>query len=647
MNKLIRYFSSKYLAAWVILLSDVSLVFVSYVVASILRYNFEIQQIEFSRLLIHGALSTAIYAVIFFTSGTSTAVLRHSGLLDLIKVVKSSFLACLILVAVASVLLYGFEYRGIWLIPKSILIIQFLLASFLLCLSRLIAKATYAAFLRNNSDLKVNILIFGAGESGRITCQTILSGRTQKRELRNVIGFVDDNKSLQGKSLEGLPIYPANRALSGKFITNQKINQVIISTQRISPERKAEVTDICLEHGVEIKEIPPYDRWIHGELSMGQIQPVKIQNLLGRSEIELTSENIERELKSKIILITGGAGSIGRELVRQALYFHPNKIIVLDQAETPLYDLKIELLDEFEDAKNLCEFVVGDINDQDRIRYVFSRFTPEIVFHAAAYKHVPLMEVNPFEAAKTNILGTRIVADLAIENGVQKFVLVSTDKAVNPTNVMGATKRVSEMYIQALSTESSRTKFVTTRFGNVLGSSGSVIPLFQKQIEQGGPVTLTHKDITRFFMTTTEACNLVLEAGSMGEDGEIFVFDMGKPVKIYDLARKMIQLSGLKVGDDIVIEITGLRPGEKLYEEVLANKENTIPTHHDKILKALNTEVESEKIRSFIIELENQLSLDDALVLVATLKKMVPEFISNNSEFGQLDSVQSKLVNEA
>ena len=636
MNKLIQYFTGKYLAAWVVMVSDTALVFIAYVLSAILRFNFELGHILFNELVIHGLLATAVYVGIFSISRTSTTVLRHSGLNDLIRVFRSSAIACLVLLGIASLLLYGFEYRGIWLIPKSIIIIQFLIAAFLLSLSRLIAKATYSAFLRNNSDLKNNVLIFGAGESGRITCQTILAERYGVKEITAVIGFIDDNKYLQGKSLEGLPIYSIENGLSSKFLSKNNVSQLVLSIEHMDAKRKRQITNLALQSNLTVKEIPPYDRWIHGELSIKQIQTIRIESLLGRNEIALNSDNIQRELKYRTILITGGAGSIGSELARQAMYFQPKKVIIVDQAETALNDLFLSLQIEFPKQISSYELIVGDINNEARVRFIFEKHRPEMVFHAAAYKHVPMMEMNPLEAIRTNVFGTKSVTDMSVEYGVKKFVLVSTDKAVNPTNIMGASKRIAEMYTQTLSRDIVKTKFVITRFGNVLGSSGSVIPLFKKQIDQGGPVTITHKDITRYFMTISEACNLVLEAGSLGNKGEIFVFDMGEPVKIYDLAKKMIQLSGGGSGG-IQIETIGLRPGEKLYEEMLANQENTIPTHHEKILKANIGPVDDKEINKLMTALSRCLSKNQILEMVQIMKKMVPEYKSNNSEFARLD----------
>jgi FlaA1/EpsC-like NDP-sugar epimerase len=386
---------------------------------------------------------------------------------------------------------------------------------------------------------------------------------------------------------------------------------------------------------VRVLNVPPASRWINGELSFNQIKSIKIEDLLEREPIKLDEEIIKAQIENKIILITGAAGSIGSELARQCSKYHPKKLFLLDQAETPLHELDLEFNDLL--IKPKYEVVIADVRQIDRMRKVFNTFKPDIVFHAAAYKHVPMMENNPSESILTNILGTKIVADLSVEFNVEKFVFVSTDKAVNPTSVMGASKRIAEIYIQSLGKTAS-TKFITTRFGNVLGSNGSVIPRFKKQIDQGGPITITHPDISRYFMTIPEASQLVLEASSMGKGGEIFVFDMGGSVKIVDLARKMILLLGLKEGKDISIVYTGLRPGEKLYEELLANTENTLPTHHNQILIGKVREYAYSQVKKIIEELIQSFDTQNNELIVQRMKDLVPEFISNNSVFQKLDN---------
>ena len=409
---------------------------------------------------------------------------------------------------------------------------------------------------------------------------------------------------------------------------------MIIAVQKISPIRKQQIIELCLNNNTKILTIPPVSKWINGELSFKQIKKVKIDDLLEREVIELDKHKISADLANKTILITGAGGSIGSEMVRQIAEFPHKKIILIDQAETALYNLEVELKESYVSAN--FEFILVDIQNAARMNKIFNHFKPDIVFHAAAYKHVPVMEENPYEAISTNVNGTKIIADLSIECNVQKFVMVSTDKAVNPTNVMGASKRIAEMYIQSLN-QKAKTKFITTRFGNVLGSNGSVIPLFNEQISKGGPVTITHPDITRYFMTIPEACQLVLEAGNMGKGGEIYIFDMGDSIKIVDLAKKMIMLSGLTLGKDIQIVYTGLRPGEKLFEELLNNQENTIPTHHPKIMIAKVQQTDAAEISNAVDSIIKQLTEQDNYSLVKKMKDIVPDYISQNSVYESLD----------
>jgi len=394
-----------------------------------------------------------------------------------------------------------------------------------------------------------------------------------------------------------------------------------------------EITDDLLAYSVTVKIVPAVDKWIDGKLHAGQIQHVKIEDLLERNPIKINNPTVSRYLKGKTVFVTGAAGSIGSEIARQVSDCTVKKLILIDQSESQLYDLQQEFI---LNKKNDINAEIADIRDKERVDRLFKKYQPEIIFHAAAYKHVPLMEANPYEAVRVNVNGTKILSDLALEYGVEKFVMISTDKAVNPTNVMGTTKRVAEMYTSCLA-EAGKTKFITTRFGNVLGSNGSVVPLFRKQIESGGPITVTHKDITRFFMTISEACHLVLEAGVMGNGGEIYVLDMGESVKIYDVAIQMIQLSGLRFPEDINIEITGLRPGEKLYEELLANDENTLPTYHEKIMIAQVPTINKADVKN---KIDSCCQANDALEnieIVSLLKDLVPEYKSNNSEYEKLD----------
>jgi len=438
-------------------------------------------------------------------------------------------------------------------------------------------------------------------------------------------------RSKQGKKLEGSTIYGINKL--DELLQNNNVAHSIVSVQNFSPIRKQHIVDICLNYNTKVLTVPPVTNWINGELSFKQIKKVQIEELLERDPIQLSKENIKQQLSNKVILVTGAAGSIGSEIIRQIVRFNPKKIILLDHAESPLYDMEMELHDKY---KQSYEVVMGDIRNKERMKNVFRTFQPQIVFHAAAYKHVPMMENNPSESILTNVFGTKMLADLSVEHKVEKFVMISTDKAVNPTNVMGASKRVAEIYAQSLNKRSD-TKFITTRFGNVLGSNGSVIPRFRQQIENGGPVTITHPDITRYFMTIPEACQLVLEAGAMGKGGEIFIFDMGDSVKIVDLATKMIKLSGLTLDKDIRIVYTGLRPGEKLYEELLADQENTLPTHHKQIMVAKVKEYDFETMSVAIKELIDLFETQDNQSIVKKMKQLVPEFKSNNSVYEKLD----------
>ena len=472
------------------------------------------------------------------------------------------------------------------------------------------------------------MIIYGAGISGLITKRTIeKDGRLNYK----IVAFIDDNKKKDGTRMEGVTVTHTSKLES--LIRDEGVNNLIIAIQQPNEENRKHVVEICLTNGLKVSKVPTPKSWINGEFSTKQISRVNIEDLLGRRPIVLDENRISNQLTGQTILVSGAAGSIGSGLVKQIARYNPGKLILLDQAESPLYDLQIEL---GATQQNLnFEVVIGDIRSAERMERVFDFFRPDFVFHAAAYKHVPMMENNPSEAVLTNVLGTKNLVDLSKRFEVKKFVMISTDKAVNPTNVMGASKRIAEIYAQMANKEG-MTRFVTTRFGNVLGSNGSVIPLFQRQIEQGGPITVTDERVTRFFMTIPEACQLVLEAGSMGEGGEIFVFDMGESVKIIDLAKKMIQLSGLQLGKDIEIRVTGLRPGEKLYEELLAKEENTIATHHPKILKANVRDEDVAQIEAInvLIGLFETQKNDE---IVAKMKQIVPEFISNNSDYEKLD----------
>ncbi|MCK5764972.1 MAG: polysaccharide biosynthesis protein, partial [Bacteroidales bacterium] len=448
-----------------------------------------------------------------------------------------------------------------------------------------------------------------------------------------VVAFVDDKPGKVGKKMEGVSIYASKRL--AELLGRWPGAQFIISPQNLPQSRRQEIIETCLEHNIKVLNVPPVSQWINGELSFKQIRQVKIEDLLGRDVIQLDKEPVSKDLAGRNVLITGASGSIGSEIVRQVAGYAINKLILLDQAESPLFLLELECAEKF-GTKDI-EIIVADICDEERMEQIFQTFKPQLIYHAAAYKHVPMMEANPSEAVRTNVFGTRLLANLAVRFKVEKFIMISTDKAVKPTSVMGASKRIAEMYTQAMNSKNG-TRFITTRFGNVLGSNGSVIPLFRDQISKGGPVTVTHPEITRYFMTIPEACQLVLEAGAMGKGGEIFIFDMGQSIKIVDLAKKMIMLSGLTLGSDIQIRYTGLRPGEKLYEELLNDEENTLPTHHPQIMIARERGFDLETLSAKVKELIAFSDSMDGLSIVKKMKEIAPEFKSRNSVYEQLDT---------
>ncbi|MCX6240028.1 MAG: nucleoside-diphosphate sugar epimerase/dehydratase [Bacteroidia bacterium] len=565
-------------------------------------------------------------------------IIRHTATLDIQRILYSLLLSSglLTIITLSSI---GSGLTSPFMIPFSVLIIHFILCVFLMTWTRLLVRLIYQN-LRLYDKKEVRVMIMGAGELGQVSLTALERSANPNYK---VIGFIDDNQQLQGKTKAGIPICSLQKAF-GSIISSQQVDEIILAVNRggMSDEKVRNLMDLCISRKIVIKEIPPVNDWLTGGLNARQLRHMNIEDLLGRDVIAFDSEGIRERLKESVILVTGGAGSIGSELVRQLLMFDARKVVIVDQAESALYDLQHELLAKGYKSNRFVA-MVGDVTNFFRMVQLFERYHPHLVFNAAAYKHVPLMEENPFEAIRVNVGGTQLLANLSIKYGVKKFVMISTDKAVNPTNVMGASKRICEMYIQSQSQlEGIKTHFITTRFGNVLGSNGSVVPLFSKQIVAGGPVTLTHRDITRYFMTIPEACQLVLEAGFMGSGGEIFVFDMGKPVKIYDLAVKMITLAGLEPGRDIEIRETGLRPGEKLYEELLATKENTLPTYHKKILIGKTRECNPVLIHHEVLALLNLLKSATDDQLVSAMKKLVPEFISQNSTFERLDQTISE-----
>lgn len=627
MYRIFKLFWDYNLPRWFILCIDLLICAFALTLAFVIRFDFDaLPQADAQNLPYDFLIVLGIRTVFFVISKTYKGVVRYTSTRDAGRIFVVLILGSILIFSLNLLSLFT---RQVYFIPNSVIIIDALVSLFLLISSRLAIKALYFES-KNPAREKMNVIIYGAGEAGIITKRTLDRDAAIKYK---VVGFIDDDEKKQGRSIEGAFVYSANKLT--ELIQENNVEFVIISIQKISIKKKNEIADTCLTNNVRVLNVPPATKWINGELSFNQIKSIRIEDLLEREPIKLDEDIIAAQLRDKIILITGAAGSIGSELARQCARFGPRKLFLLDQAESPLHELELEFTDKL--IKPPFEVVIADVRQVDRLRNVFNTFQPQIVFHAAAYKHVPMMENNPSESILTNILGTKNVADLAVEFGVEKFVFVSTDKAVNPTNVMGASKRIAEIYIQSLGKNSS-TKFITTRFGNVLGSNGSVIPRFKKQIEQGGPITITHPEITRYFMTIPEASQLVLEAAGMGKGGEIFVFDMGVSVKIVDLARKMIMLVGLKEGKDISIVYTGLRPGEKLYEELLANTENTLPTHHNQILIGKVREYAYEEVKKIIEELIKSFDTQNNDLIVQRMKDLVPEFKSNNSIFQKLDT---------
>ena len=578
-------------------------------------------------------ISILIYFTIgFLLAGSYKGLVRYTGFKDIESISKTT-IGVFIALCISKLLINNISF-----LKYFDRFFQNYLTTFIICVvalvfiifGRLIIRRIYNEYLRPQPN-KINVIIYGAGDAGPITQNALYQDTSTQY---NIVSFADDSLSKIGKAINGVRIRKPEDVFNKGFIEKFHVNMIILAMPSLNIDKRNEIVNSLLDLGVSVKSVPHVDSWINGnQLNFNQIQDIKIEDLLERDPIVLGKENVKHELEGKVVMVTGAAGSIGSEICRQVLQHNPKCLVMFDQAESPMYDLQFELNNE-EPYKHIAvpkEFIVGNVKDINKMTEVFQKFQPQVIYHAAAYKHVPLMESFPYEAVFVNVFGTKIMADLSIKYGVDKFVMISTDKAVNPTNVMGATKRIAEIYTQS---RNSKTKFVTTRFGNVLGSNGSVIPLFKKQLAHGGPLTVTDRNIIRYFMTIPEACSLVLEAGAIGEDDDIFVFDMGKPVKIYDLASKMIKLSHMP---EVQIEITGLRPGEKLYEELLATKENTIPTEHPKIMRAKVREYTEEEVNKEIGKLLEILPSCNDFDIVKQMKVIVPEFKSNNSVYQILD----------
>lgn len=635
-NQIKKITKMQIIPRWMIFCIDLGLLNIAFFLAVLIRYDFTTLPIEAPALLNPWVLINAFGVFLFLLFRTYAGIIRFSGVQDALRIF---FVTFFLNAGLALLNFFVIAYNGQPILGYSIIVIHGLLSFVLLTAYRLLVKYVFVYLSTVTGNTK-RVVIYGAGDVGISTKRALEHDLNEKI---TIVAFVDDDLRKANKRIDGVRIEYADKLPD--LLQSQDIDELIIATLRLPTDKKNHIVDICLSNKVSVFTIPPLKKWINGQFQARQLQNVKIEDLLDRDPIMIYNDIVGEQIKGKNILITGGAGSIGSEIVRQCLQYKPKQILIVDTAESALHDLELELLD-----KQFTAFkpVLASVCNLQRMEAIFQQYQPAVIYHAAAYKHVPMMEHHPVEAILTNVKGSKMIADLAVKYGAERMVMVSTDKAVNPTNVMGASKRIAEIYVQSyfrhLQAGGTQTKFITTRFGNVLGSNGSVIPRFKKQIEAGGPVTVTHPEITRYFMTIPEACQLVLEAGAMGEGGEVFVFDMGKSVKIVDLAKKMIQLSGFVPDKDIKIEFTGLRPGEKLYEELLTKNENTIPTYHEKILIAKTRVYDFNEIQTQISQLI-QLAESHAgfEVIVQEMKVLVPEFISKNSAFEQLDKDRGSL----
>lgn len=634
------------LPKWTILILDLGICVGSFVSANLLLSNFDIVFIN-NLDLWHGTLIVLLSSAIFFSNfKTYDGIIRFSETREILRIVYALLLSVVVLLSINIFLKIVFVKT---FIPNSSLIVYFFIASFIISAYRIFIKNVYKS---GYGVVREEVLIYGGAESASLLLNTI---EAITETAYKVVAFLENEERFIGKSVDNIRIIPYQNVET--ILKSRNVQTFLIAKENADPAIINFLVEKCLERKIKIKNIPSPKTWIHGHLSIDQIKEVKIEDLLGRPPIQLFNKQVNELLKGKRILITGAAGSIGSELAKQVSEMLPETLILCDQLETGLYSVEYNMQQKISKSENL-KIVLCDIKDRNAVEQIFIQYAPQIVFHAAAYKHVPMLENHPSEAVRNNILGTMVLSDLSEYYGVERFLFVSTDKAINPSNIMGASKRIAEMYCHALhygysnsfqnifsskiyhlnDTGANKIKFITTRFGNVLGSNGSVIPRFQQQIDTGGPVTVTHPDVIRYFMTIREACSLVLEAITMGNGGEVFLFDMGEPVKIIDLAEKMIRLAGHEPGKQIDIQITGLRPGEKLYEELLNNTEEVLTTHHQKILISKVREQDNTLFASRLKELIYHATNNDDLAVVKLMKLIVPEYKSNNSVYTMYDS---------
>ena len=624
-----RYANNSFSRIWVFAF-DTFIVLFAFLCSRMVFKSMEIVSSHPLHVLGYVVILVTVYGISFLFSSTFKGMLRYSGFGDIRRILLSSLISLILLCGFRMLLMYRYHEEADIFFPQFAEIIhEVLMIFFLLVISRLTVRRLFREYtVPKNVGGKKKALVFGAGSGGVLTYNLISNDKESEYEI---VAFVDDNFKKAGSEIQGVPVMLPSKVMCESYIRRHGIEVLIIAIPSLSVEMKNRLAEQALALNLRVKIIPHVYELIEGQMKSDQIKDIQIEDLLGRDPIVLENEEIACEIHDKVVLVTGAAGSIGSEIARQVMNYEPARLVVVDMGESPVFDIQFELNNTYGKSKDKLFFEVADVRDSGRMERLFDKFRPDVVFHAAAYKHVPLMEESPYEAVRTNVFGTKLIADLSIRYHVQKMVMISTDKAVNPTNVMGATKRIAEIYVQSRRSE---TQFVTTRFGNVLGSNGSVVPLFKKQLESGGPLTVTDKRITRYFMTIPEACNLVLQAAAIANGGEIFVFDMGKPVKIYDLAAKIIRLSGR---NDVKIVEVGLRPGEKLYEELLASKEDTLPTVHGKIFRAKVRPQEPEAVNAALGALHKALLSQDEFAIVEQMKAIVPEFKSNNSRFTVLD----------
>ena len=624
-----RYLSAKVLPIWTVLLIDVLIIVVSSLLAYALRYDFRSLFSESSSIDVTIVCTVAVNLIFFRAFRTYSNVLRFSSFVDIMRIFVALTVSYALLL-IASIVVKSFT--NINVAPITVLFMSYIISFAMMACSRIVVKIFFEA-LNFDGSRSANVFIYGAKEAGVNIAKAL---RVSLRNHYRLRGFIADEPELINKVMMGVKVFPNDDTLI-ENLDDRDVHTIIISPAKMEALKHSDMADRLLAHNIKLMTAPPLSEWNNQFLDRTQLKEIQIEDLLQRNPIEIDIHKVASHLEGKRVMITGAAGSIGSEIMRQVASFNPYKLILVDQAETPLHDNRLELQDRWRDID--AETIIADISNVTRMEEIFRRYKPQYIFHAAAYKHVPMMEDNVSESIQVNVYGTRTVADLAVKYGAEKFVMISTDKAVNPTNVMGCSKRICEIYVQSLAKKllaegGHVTQFITTRFGNVLGSNGSVIPRFRDQIQRGGPVTVTHPEIIRYFMTIPEACRLVLEAGSMGNGGEIYIFDMGKPVRIVDLAKRMISLSGRT---DVKIEFTGLRHGEKLYEELLNVKELTKPTYHEKIMIATVREYDYDEVNERIQKLIDVSYTYDQMKIVAAMKDIVPEFVSKNSCFEVLD----------